>query len=225
MVELSYLIAFSAGILSFFSPCVLPLVPAYLANLVGVTTLNPQRHYRQILFHSLSFVFGFSAILVTLGISAGLMGSILLVSRDLLTKIAGSIIIVFGLFLIIAPRIPWLNYEKRLSPALANSSGYIRSLLLGALFSLGWTPCVGPILGAILTLALSSQTLSYGGTLLGIYSLGLGTPFILMGLAFGALMPLWKTFNRYSSITSLASGFLLIVLGAFVVANKLSWFI
>lgn len=224
MLEISHLIAFGAGVLSFLSPCVLPLVPAYLANLAGASAIDTslRTSYRPALWHSLSFIAGFSFIFIALGISAGLFGGSLAIPTNLLNKIAGSVIIAFGLFLIASFRIPWLNYEKRLRPIFGSNPGYFRSFLIGAVFSLGWTPCVGPILGAILTLAWSSQTVWYGASLLAVYSLGLGIPFILIGLAFGAITPLWKGLNRYSGIISWVSGLLLITLGALVLTDNLS---
>lgn len=223
--EISYFVAFGAGILSFLSPCVLPLVPVYLANLAGATAIDANRrtNYQPALFHSLSFVAGFSFVFIALGISAGLFGGALTIPTNLLQKIAGGVIIAFGLFLMAPFRLPWLNYEKRLKPVFGNNPGYIRSLLIGAFFSLGWTPCVGPILGAILTLAWSSQTVWQGASLLSVYSLGLGIPFILVGLTFGTIVPLWKNLSRYSGIISLVSGLLLIVLGILILTDSLYW--
>jgi len=227
MLEVSYFVAFGAGVLSFLSPCVLPLVPAYLANLAGASAMNAnvRTSYRPAaLWHSLSFIAGFSIVFIALGISAGLFGGSIVIPTSLLNKIAGAIITAFGLFLITAFYLPWLNYEKRLRPFWGNNPSYIRSLIIGAVFSLGWTPCVGPILGAILTLALSSQTVWYGASLLAVYSLGMGIPFILVGLVFSAITPLWKNLNRYSGIISLVSGLLLITLGVLMFTDNLSWF-
>lgn len=225
MTEVSHLVAFGAGVLSFLSPCVLPMVPAYLANLAGASAIDNsfRTSFRPALWHSLSFIAGFSLIFIFLGIAAGLFGGSLTIPTDLLNKIAGSVIFVFGLFLIAAYRMPWLNYEKHLRPALSKNPGYVRSLIIGAVFSLGWTPCVGPILGAILTLAWCSQTVWHGASLLTAYSLGMGIPFIVVGLAFGAIAPLWKNINRYSGIISLVSGLLLIALGVLLFTGNLSW--
>jgi len=226
MLEVSYFVAFGAGVLSFLSPCVLPLVPAYLANLAGASAIeaNVRTSYRPALWHSLSFIAGFSIIFIVLGIFAGLFGGSIVIPTSLLNKIAGAIITAFGLFLIAAFYLPWLNYEKRLRPFLGSNPSYVRSFLIGAVFSLGWTPCVGPILGAILTLAWSSQTVWQGASLLAVYSLGMGIPFILLGLAFSAITPLWKNLNRYSGIISLVSGLLLITIGVLMFTDNLSWF-
>ncbi len=225
MTEVSFALAFTGGLLSFFSPCILPLVPAYLANLAGVTAIDPQTRtsYKPALFHSLSFVLGFSVIFIALGASMGLIGTAIAAHSVLLRQIAGGLIIAFGVFLIAALKLPWLNYEKRLNPALSSNPSYLRSIGIGAAFALGWTPCIGPILGAILALAWSSQTVAQGALLLTIYSLGLGTPFVLLGLAWGAIMPLWKGINRYLGVISIASGLLLIVVGILMLTGNLAW--
>lgn len=225
MTEISYIVAFSAGLLSFFSPCVLPLVPAYIANLAGSTAISAEarRSYLPTLFHSLFFVLGFSLIFIALGASVGLLGTAITAHSNLLRQISGIIIILFGIFLIASYRLPWLNYEKKLTFSSARSPGYLRSILIGAVFAFGWTPCVGPILGAILTLAWGSQTVAEGALLLVVYSLGLGIPFILIGLAWGAIMPLWKSINRHLGKISIISGCLLIIVGALILSGKLSF--
>jgi cytochrome c-type biogenesis protein len=225
MTQIPYIVAFSGGLLSFFSPCVLPLVPAYLANLAGVTAIDPQtrKSYLPALFHSLSFVLGFSLIFIGLGASVGLIGTTITAHSALLRQIAGGLIIVFGIFLIAAFKLPWLNYEKRLNTTVGSNPGYLRSIGIGAAFALGWTPCIGPILGAILTLAWSSQTIGQGALLLTIYSLGLGIPFILIGLVWGAIMPWWKSINRHLGTISIVSGVLLIIVGILILTGNLAW--
>ncbi|MBC8273760.1 MAG: sulfite exporter TauE/SafE family protein [Chloroflexi bacterium] len=225
MTQIPYIVAFSGGLLSFFSPCVLPLVPAYLANLAGVTAIDPntRRSYLPALFHSLSFVLGFSIIFIVLGASVGLIGTTITAHSALLRQIAGGLIIAFGIFLIAAFKLPWLNYEKRLKTTASSNPGYLRSIGIGAAFALGWTPCIGPILGAILTLAWSSQTAAEGALLLAIYSLGLGIPFIILGLVWGAIMPLWKSINRYLGVISIVSGALLIIVGILILTGNLAW--
>lgn len=225
MTEISYIVAFTAGLLSFFSPCVLPLVPAYLANLAGTTAIDTKTRtsYRPALFHSLSFVLGFSLIFIALGASVGLIGTAITAYSTLLRQIAGGVIIAFGIFLIAAFKLPWLNYEKRISPSVGSSPGYLRSIGLGAVFAVGWTPCIGPILGAILALAWTSQTVGQGALLLAVYSLGLGIPFIIIGLAWGAIMPLWKGISRHLGTISIVSGLLLIVVGILMLTGQLSW--
>jgi cytochrome c-type biogenesis protein len=133
------------------------------------------------------------------------------------------LIIAFGVFLIAAFKLPWLNYEKRLNTTVGSNPGYLRSIGIGAAFALGWTPCIGPILGAILTLAWSSQTIGQGALLLTIYSLGLGIPFIILGLVWGAIMPWWKNINRHLGTISIVSGVLLIIVGILILTGNLAW--
>ncbi len=219
-------VAFTAGLLSFLSPCVLPLVPVYLASLVGPELLDKKGSGLRLptFLHSLSFVLGFSLIFTSMGAIAGLTAFAINPSLALLNKISGSFLIAFGVFLLAALKIPWLNYEKRLSPSLGNTTGYLRSFLIGASFSLAWTACVGPILGAILTVALSTGTAWHGAYLLAIYSLGLGLPFLVIGLAFDSLSPVLRRIQRYTRIIHVISGLLLIIIGILVLTNKILWF-
>lgn len=218
-IDLSLPAAFAAGVFSFLSPCVLPLVPVYLANLGGVSSLAGAARRWVIFLHALTFVAGFSLLFILIGASIGLLGVFL--PANVLRTVGGAILIVFGLFLLAATRIPWLNYEVRLGRAFGGSVGYLRSLLLGAAFALGWTPCVGPILGGILTLAAASQTAWQGVYLLAAYSLGLGIPFIAVGLALGAALPVLRWLRRWSTVISVVSGLLLIAIGALMLTNVL----
>ncbi len=174
--------------------------------------------------HSLSFVLGFSLVFTIMGAVAGLTGFAINPSLALLNKISGSMLIAFGLFLLAALKIPWLNYERRLSPSLGNTTGYLRSFIIGASFSIAWTTCVGPILGGILSIALNTATAWYGAYLLAIYSLGLGIPFLVMGLAFDSFLPLLRRIQSYTRIIHVASGLLLIIIGVLVLTNQIHWF-
>ena len=225
MPSIPIVAAFTAGVLSFLSPCVVPLVPVYLASLCGPDILEPKvsRSRLPVFLHSLSFVVGFSIIFVTLGAVAGLTGFAISPNLALLNKIAGSLLIAFGLFMLAALKLPWLNYEKRLTPSLGNTTGYLRSLLIGATFSVAWTACVGPLLGGILALALDSATAWRGAYLLAVYSLGLGLPFLIIGAAFDSIIPLLKRIYRYSNLIYIISGLLLIVIGVLILTNKLTW--
>jgi len=225
-MEISIVVAFSAGLLSFLSPCVLPLVPVYLASLVGAEIFGDRvaGNRLPIFLHSLSFVAGFSLIFTTMGAIAGLTGFAISPSLALLNKISGSLLIAFGLFMLAALKVPWLNYEKRLTPSLGSTTGYLRSFIIGATFSLAWTACVGPILAGILALALNSATVWRGAYLLAIYSLGLGLPFLIIGVAFDSIAPFLKRIHRYSSLIYLISGLLLVVVGVLVLTNNLLWF-
>lgn len=224
-MEGSLLVAFSAGLLAFLSPCVLPLVPVYLASICGpeILELGASRGRITIFFHSLSFVVGFSVVFIILGIGVGLVG-FALTSAPIARNIAGSLLIVFGLFVLGTLKFPWLNYEKRLAPSLGTTTSYLRSFLIGAIFSLAWTPCVAGLLGGTLAIALSSDTAWQGAYLLGTFSLGLGLPFIIMGLAFDSIAPVLKRIHRYSTSIYIVSGLLLIAVGVAVVTGSLTWF-
>ena len=226
MSSISIIAAFSAGLLSFLSPCVVPLVPVYLSSLYGpeIFDTGVARKRVPLLLHSLSFVIGFSIIFTTLGAIAGLTGFAINPNSALLNKIAGSLLIVFGLFMLAALKLPWLNFEKRINPSLGNTTSYLRSLLIGAIFSLAWTPCVSPMLGSILTLALASETAWHGAYLLAIYSLGLGLPFLIIGIAFDSISPLLRRIHRYSRIIYIISSLLLITVGVLILTNSLTWF-
>ncbi len=225
MEQIPLLIAFSAGMLSFLSPCVLPLVPVYLANVCGTEILESEtrRGRFPIFFHSLSFVAGFAVVFTALGAFVGLAG-FALGSHQLIIKIAGSLLIVFGLFLLATLKFPWLNYEKRLTPSLGATTGYLRSLLIGAIFSLAWTPCIGGLLAGALALALGSEAPLPGASLLATFSLGLGLPFLVIGVAFDSIRPLLRRIQRYSTWSYIASGLLLITVGILTLTNTLSWF-
>jgi cytochrome c-type biogenesis protein len=142
----------------------------------------------------------------------------------MLNLIAGSFMIAFGVFILLALKIPWLNYENRINASLWQKTGYARSFVIGAVFSVSWTACVGPILAGILALAYSEATAWHGAGLLAIYSLGLGLPFIAIGLAFDAFTPLLRRIQRYTRGVYVISGLLLIVIGILVLTNKLTWF-
>jgi len=225
MEQPSLFVAFGAGVLSFLSPCVLPLVPVYLASLVGPEIFESKGRFRLPIFlHALNFVLGFSLIFTLWGAGVGLVGAVLSSYLHLVRQISGSLLIIFGVFLLAATKLPWLNFEKRLAPSQGTAISYLRSFLTGAIFSLAWTPCIGPILAGILALALSAETVAQGAYLLASYSFGLGLPFLIIGAAFGSLAPLLKRIQRYSSVIYILSGILLIVIGILVLMNRLIWF-
>jgi cytochrome c-type biogenesis protein len=217
-------VAFGAGLLSFVTPCVLPLVPVYLASLVGPELFTEKSGFRlTVLLHALSFVIGFGIIFTLWGAGAGLMGAALSAYLPVVRQVSGILLILFGAFLLASLKIPWLNFESRLAPSKITTIGYSRSLLTGAVFAVAWTPCVGPILAGILTVAVNSQTAAQGALLLAIYSAGLGLPFLLIGLAFNSLAPLLKRIQRYSTIIYICSGILLIAIGVLVITDNLTW--
>jgi cytochrome c-type biogenesis protein len=224
--NVTLLAAFGAGLVSFVTPCVLPMVPVYFASLAGPDVLEATSSSRRPLFlHSLSFVLGFSLVFTMMGALVGLAGVVINPNSPVVQNIAGSLLILFGLFMLASLRIPWLNFEKRLSPSLGSSPGYTRSLLTGGIFTLAWTPCVGPILGSILTLALSSDTAWQGAYLLLAFSLGLGLPFLVIGAAFSAMRPVLKAIRRYSTAVYIIGGLALLAVGIIILTGNLDWFV
>jgi cytochrome c-type biogenesis protein len=225
MQTLSPLIALAAGMLSLLSPCILPILPVYLACLVGPEVMQREARKRRwmIFWHSVLFIGGFSIVFIGLGTLAGLTGMVLSAHSTAIRWISGGLMVLFGLFMLVSPFVSWLNYEKRLTSFTGTSSSLWRSFLIGLVFALAWTPCVGPVLGGILSLALNSNTVWQGTLLLSFYSLGAAIPFILIGLAFQYLQPLINRLKRYSSYVSLISGGLLIGVGILILLNKLSW--
>lgn len=219
---INLLAALGLGVLSFASPCVLPLVPVYLANIAGASVLTPDlADRRHILFHAVSFVVGFSLVYIALGAIFGLFGAV--VPRDLFEKIAGALLVAFGAFLVAAMKIPRLNYEKRVSFAVVRGSGYLRSLLIGVVFSLGLTPCTSPQLAGVLTIVANSHTTWQRiYPLLG-YCLGLGLPFIAVGLAWGSASRYLRWLRRHSFVTSIIAAALLIGVGILMLTGYLDY--
>ncbi|HEX77910.1 MAG TPA: cytochrome c biogenesis protein CcdA [Dehalococcoidia bacterium] len=222
MENLSLLIAFGAGIASFLSPCILPLVPVYLANMAGSSAVvgDSAVGYRGTFYHALLFVVGFSVVFIALGAAAGWLGAVLSAHMGLLRKMAGALLIVLGLHLMGAIKIPFLYRERRIGLGEGRPS-YWRSFLVGLAFSLGWTPCIGPILGGILALAWSSETVWSGVFYLTAYCLGLGIPFLVTGLAVAPVSRQLKRLNRYLNLVSIVSGLFLIALGALIISEAL----
>jgi cytochrome c-type biogenesis protein len=223
--NVSPLVALAGGMLSLLSPCVLPMIPVYLASLAGPEILREGSDLPRwtIFWHSVLFVTGFSLVFISLGTLAGLTGSVINAHSPTIRWISGGMMVIFGLFMLAAPRISWLNYEKRLTASSSTASGYLRSILLGSIFALAWTPCVGPVLGGILSLALNSQTVWQGTWLLTLYSLGAAVPFIIIGLTFQKLKPVINWLKRFSGYIYILSGFLLIGAGILILLNKLNW--
>jgi len=226
MENVSFWIAFVAGFLSFLSPCVLPLVPVYIAILAGPDVLQGGADKRRahVFLHSLTFVAGFTSIFVLLGAGAGLTG--LAISVDILTlrRAAGILMLVFGGLLLASQRFPQLSLQKHLTPSQSRATGYLRSYLTGMLFSLVSMSCAGYILGGILMLALATETAWRGASLLAVYALGLGVPFLIIGAAFDTVAPLLQRLRRHASAVYFVSGALLITLGILVLTNRLIWF-
>jgi len=224
----SYAGALGGGILSFLSPCVLPLVPAYLCFLGGVSLEQltgedgeavEATDGRQVLFAALAFVLGFSVVFISLGASASAVSGLILDHKEILGRIAGVIIIIFGVHFIGLIRIPFLNYEARVHLA-EKPAGLTGAFVIGLAFAFGWTPCIGPVLATILSVAARADSLLYGTTLLGVYALGLGIPFLLAAFAARPFMRLMFRARRHMQKIEYAMGGLLIVTGMLFVLNS-----
>ena len=244
MIEIegvSIFVAFVAGLVSVASPCVLPLVPAYLGYLTGasledeapvvvasassggalaVARRGPPQGPSPFL-HSLSFVGGFSVVFVVFGVALGVIGYFLRDNDDIILKVAGALLIVMGLHLAGVITIPFLEQERRLDAGRGARVGYARSFVVGSAFSAGWSPCMGPTLGAIFALAVSSGTVVQAGVLLLTYSAGLAVPFLAMGLAYNSVKPFYTRAKRYIWIVNYLSGAMLIVVGILIYTDSL----
>lgn len=230
MIEVTFAGALIAGLLSFLSPCVLPLVPAYLSYISGVSVNELRQHNggpatamrRHALGQSLWFIAGFSLVFIALGASASLLGQWMLMHMAILGKVAGAIIIVFGLHYTGIIRIPFLMMEARFDTGGVNAKHGIGALVLGAAFAFGWTPCIGPILGAILAVAGAQAEMMRGILLLATYSLGLAIPFLLAALATDSFLRWSKRFKGHFEAIEKISGALLILVGLLIFLGSFS---
>ncbi|MCX5800253.1 MAG: cytochrome c biogenesis protein CcdA [Candidatus Eisenbacteria bacterium] len=226
MEKVSLIAAFGAGLVSFVSPCVLPLVPGYISFVSGVSleTLREEGRaagaLRRVVLNCLLFILGFSVVFVGLGASATLVGQFLIDKAAVLSKVAGVVVIVFGLFIAGVLKIPFLQFEKRFH-ARTKPLGLSGSFLIGLAFAFGWTPCIGPILGAILAYAGTQETVREGIYLLSAYSLGLGLPFLVTGLAMNTFLGFSKRVRPYFKTIEVVSGILLVVVGILILTGSL----
>lgn len=223
MDNVSFLVAFSAGLLSFLSPCVLPLIPAYITYLTGtaIEEIDTGRAKLSTLYKSIGFVLGFSIIFILMGASISSLGKLLAVNQNIFRKAGGILIIIFGLHTTGLFKIRLFYSEKRLFH-LDESKKNASSVFMGMAFAAGWTPCIGPILSSILIYAGSMDTINKGIMLLIIYSLGLAIPFILTALAIGSFSKFFRKFSKYLPAISVISGILLIAMGILVFTNKIN---
>jgi len=219
--NLSLLVAFGAGILSFLSPCVLPMAPAYVGYLAGSSAQVPLSDARRTstLVHSVSFVLGFSIIFVGFWASVGLIGYVLPGYASLMRQIGGVVLIVMGLHQAGVFQISLLYRQFKLEPRLGARATPLTSLLVGVAFAAGWTPCIGPILAGIIGLASMSDTVGQGTLLLLAYSMGLGVPFLATGLVIGQASALLGRIKRYLNVVSVASGALLVIIGILMLSD------
>ena len=222
--EVTLVAAFAAGILSFISPCVLPLIPGYISFISGLTLEEMQGEAsaaasrRHVIIASLAFVFGFTVVFVAAGASATAVGRFLAQST-IVQKIAGSILIVLGLHMMGVFRIRFLEQEKRIHTQ-RKPAGPLGAFLVGIAFAFGWTPCIGPILGGILTIAASRDSVGEGMQLLAVYSLGLGVPFFATALAINHFFTAFAKIRRHYHKVELVSGALLVVIGLLIFTNR-----
>ena len=228
--DLSLGLAFLAGLASFLSPCVFSLVPIYIGYLSGqvisdsTTTQTPKSTQRQALVHGTAFVLGFSFVFITLGAAASAIGNLLYDYRSLLSQLGGLAVIVFGLHVMGTITIPWLYYDSRpqYKPPNNKSLELLSSFLMGGFFSAGWSPCVGPVLGAMLTMALTSEGLTTGVQMLTSYSAGLAVPFIAASIAVDKVAQIYQKLGSKLRYLQTANGILLIIIGTLLFTGTLS---
>jgi cytochrome c-type biogenesis protein len=221
--QLSVFLAFVAGVLSFISPCVLPLVPAYIGYLSGRTLQGTAPSRAATFSHALAFVLGFTFIFsVIFGLAAGLLSQTFSSYLNLIREVGGLIVIVLGLHMLHVIHLGFLDYDVRLgNSAQARRQGYVTSFVVGVSFAAGWTPCVGPMLGAIFSLALNEGQPAHAVFLFLVYSVGLGVPFLITALALESITRRLKALNRYMSLIERISGLLLILIGVLLLADAL----
>lgn len=226
-MDVTYIGALLAGLISFLSPCVLPLVPPYLCFLGGTTFEQlsgegemAEGTHRRVVFSSIAFVLGFTTVFVSLGATATLVGQLVAENLDILAKIAGVAIIIVGLHFLGLFKIPLLYKEVR-SQATSAPAGLLGAYLIGLAFAFGWTPCIGPVLAAILAVAAGEDTINKGISLLAVYSLGLGIPFIMAALAFKPFMGFLQRFRRHLGTVEKVMGAMLVATGIMFITGSM----
>ena len=221
------LYSLAMGLVSFVSPCILPLIPSYVSYITGisydelVSRESRRKNMNITLFHSLAFVAGFSIIFVLLGASASLAGGLLAHHLKTIRIVGGVLIIIMGIFVMDVINIPFLQREAKLHLK-TRPAGYIGTIIVGMIFGAGWTPCTGPFLGSVLTLAMTSDTLGSGMTLLMFYSLGLGIPFIISAVAISAFLSSFSKLKKHFKAIKMISGVILIVMGVLLLLDKMT---
>jgi cytochrome c-type biogenesis protein len=229
MKDISFPLAFLAGIMSFLSPCVLPLLPSYVSFITGVsfedlTTGTDRRKIRYLtITNSLTFILGFSSVFVALGASSSAVGKFMFEYQEWIRIGGGILIIVFGLFVAGFLKMDFLMRDKKVHLS-GKPAGYVGTFLVGMTFAAGWTPCIGPILGTILLYASSQGSAFYGFKLLAVYSLGLALPFFISSLAINSFLSYSKKLMRYMRVIMIVSGLLLILFGILLLTNRVREF-
>ena len=225
MAEISYFYVVLAGLLSFLSPCVLPIVPGYLCFLAGtsldkIASGEDASKERNVFYFALSFVFGFSTVFILLGASATLLSGLIYEYLDILRVVGGIIIIIFGIHFMQIIQLPFLNRDTRYQIE-SYRPGIVGSYVIGLSFAFGWTPCIGPILGSVLSIAASSETVTYGIVLLMLYSAGLGIPFLLAAYAIKGFMKFLSKIRNYIRVIEIFTGVLLVIFGILILTNRI----
>lgn len=225
MKDVSFTLAFLAGMASFLSPCVMPLIPSYISYITGISFTNlreglDRSTIRRVTFiNSLSFILGFSTVFILLGAGSSFMGSLLTRFQDIIRIVGGILIIIFGLFIAGIINIRFLMREKTIEVK-KKPAGVIGSFLIGMAFAAGWTPCIGPILGSILLYASAKGSAPYGMQLLAIYSLGMGLPFLISSMAINTFLSYSRKIQRYMRIITILSGLILIAFGILLITGS-----
>jgi len=225
--NVSIFIALSAGFISFLSPCILPLIPSYMAFITGISLeelsheKNLKRVRKIVIINSLLFILGFSIIFIALGASATFIGKFLSRNIRWFEIVGGCVVILLGLHFIGIFRLKFLNREKKIHLK-DKPLGFIGTVLVGMAFGAGWTPCVGPILGAILTMAATTQNIFKGMVLLAFYSVGLGLPFLISGLIIHKFFEYFKAVRKYFKVITAVGGILLVILGVLLITGYFS---
>ena len=225
--NISYAVAFMAGLLTYLSPCLLPLIPSFIAYITGVSfgdlkDIQKAKDIRyKTIVHSLLFILGFSIVFILLGLTATFIGKSLFQYQKFIRIAGGVLIIIFGLYLTGLLKLDFLLKEKRLNIA-AKGATYIGSFLIGVTFAAAWTPCAGPILGSILVMAGTKASIGQGAMLLTAYSLGIAIPFFLTGLLINSFLVYLKRFQKLISVINIIGGIFLIIVGILVLTNYLA---
>ena len=220
--NVTLLVAFAAGVLSFASPCVLPLVPAYIGHMVTVSAERPGPPSRLISFlHAAAFVAGFSFVFITFWTSIGLVGFLFLDNARYMRELGGAVLIFMGLHLLGVINIGFLNRHFSVDQGRGGRAGYPRSLLMGMTFAAGWTPCIGPVLGSIIGLAIIEGSVAEGALLLAVYSAGLGVPFLIVALTVDSISARLKRLRRLTALVPAVSGALVVTVGVLMLTNNM----
>ena len=226
MKDVSFSLAFVAGVLSFLSPCVLPLLPSYVSFITGLSFedltsgINRKKVQYLTITNSLAFIFGFSVVFIALGASSSVIGRFLFDYQEWIRIIGGILVIIFGLFVAGFLKLDFLMKDRKLHLS-GKPAGYIGTFFVGMTFAAGWTPCIGPILGTILVYASSKASAVYGLKLLAVYSAGLALPFLLSSLAINSFLSYSKKVMRYMKVIMVISGLLLILFGIMLLTNRI----